>query len=75
MMIPHSRIGAGITFGDIALQNNKRRDFSKPVTRAATITCVEDSWFATLTKAGYQEILLKLDEPQKSLLISFFHSC
>lgn len=40
-MIPYSRLGAGKTFGDLALQVNKDNP-KLLVTRAATVNCVTE---------------------------------
>jgi hypothetical protein len=49
MMIPYSHLGVGKTFGELALQINKEFP-NRPITRAATITCVTNCEFATMSK-------------------------
>lgn len=60
MMIPYSHLGVGKTFGELALQINKEHP-NRPITRAATIYCLANCEFATMSKQDYQQILAKTD--------------
>jgi len=51
-MIPISHIGTGKTFGELALQINKENP-NRVVSRAATITCITNCKFATMSKTNY----------------------
>ena len=51
-------------FGELGIQNNKQR--------LATITCAEDSIFATLSKKDYKGILEVIDKKKRLDKCSFF---
>jgi hypothetical protein len=59
-MLPVSHIGAGRTFGELALQVNKKNPHKVPQ-RAASVTCILPCKFATMGKKDYQAILAKID--------------
>ncbi len=51
-------------FGEVALLTNQ--------SRAATIKCLEDCEFATMSKKDYLKILAKLEQRAREELIEFF---
>lgn len=69
-MIPISHIGTGKTFGELALQINKENP-NRVVSRAATITCITNCKFATMSKTNYQTILDRIDQKNTEKIIEF----
>ena len=64
LMMPTSIIGSGTYFGELAL-------YKHMALRAATITCLENCTFATLTKDVFQEILTSIEERTKLKHLKF----
>ena len=53
MVLTHvTNLNVGAGFGELALINN--------VPRSATITTLEDSWFAVLEKSDFKDIMGKI---------------
>ena len=62
MILTHvSNLNVGAGFGELALINN--------VPRSATITTLEDSWFAVLEKSDFKEIIGRIYKNKFSSLI------
>lgn len=58
-----TRIGAGKSFGELALESGG--------TRSARIVCSQDSVFATINKESYQKVLSKIEKQEKEGFIEF----
>jgi CRP-like cAMP-binding protein len=52
-MIPFSHLGPGKCFGELALQIDKLNPNKPSPKRAATIVCIENCKFATMSKDDY----------------------
>lgn len=61
-MFKISELRAGVSFGELALVNNKPR--------SATIIAVEDTWCAMLLKGPFEAILKKLERDKMNVLIA-----
>ena len=54
LMNPFAIYGPGKCFGELALQIDKLNPTKPPPNRAATIICLDNCKFATMTKNDYQ---------------------
>jgi len=59
-MIPIVHLGEGKDFGELALKIDPSHP-NKIIPRAATVKCITDCKFATMSKKDYQGILNKID--------------
>ena len=64
MLIPFKQLTSGMSFGELALINNKPR--------SATIICNENCDFAILEKKDFQKILKNEEERKLAEEMSFF---
>jgi CRP-like cAMP-binding protein len=60
-----TKLVSGDSFGELALLNDEPR--------AATITCVNQCYFATLGKCEYNKILSKIELRHQQKKIDYFH--
>lgn len=55
-MIPISHQGPGMTFGELALMGNEDNP-AKTIKRAATVRCVTNCKFLTLSKTDFASVI------------------
>lgn len=70
-MLPIMHIGTGKEFGELALKVDPAFP-NKIIQRAATVKCVTNCKFATMSKNDYQDLLHKIDEKNTEKKIDFF---
>ena len=70
-MIPVVKLGAGKSFGELALTKDVD-DPNRILPRAASVLCSTECTFAVMNKADYQNVLENIDRKRIEKIKSFF---
>ena len=70
-MTPIQHFGQGKAFGELALKFDQKKP-TRNLNRQASVYCLTNCKFATLTKKDYQDFLTKEDQKRTDQMIKFF---